>query len=978
MGRQRTNCVILAVLCAAGGLFAHPIHAAIQTASWIGGNGDWLGSPELWSPANLPNNTGSSQYNVVVSAPSPNPYYGGRYGVTFGGAAESAATVTINNLVINNKMAAVAQYGGTMDLGGAGSPGKLAIDAGYYYISGGLLENAAVATGSDGLFVVNGGTLKNVTVDGRNAVADFGGLNIANTAAAPDPVSNEVIYFGGSNTLLSFSDAAGTGGAAIGQTLINSTIYDNGFESTLDAGQKLTIGAGSTLSVNAFGSYSANATPLPATMTGGSITNDGAINVTFHNAPESLGMNQMGDITINPSNFDNRGVITVLPLCNLTISAANWTNSGTIQALPSPTPGYGKYYSELTFGGDWSNSGVIALNHDTGLSLGGNFKSSDIGLAPGGGVLAPNGAGVAITGTMDNTGDSIAFNSTTGGYGLEGTIVGGTISTIDPKTGMNYLGEGGPNGGTLRSVTLGTNLEAQSLTVQNTPGNDAGLMPNGHTLIVDGFINFQNTAGPEVFNNGAISAPYGGQISGTTWTIGPNASVDMARPLSNQPDNFTLLGKTSLTNYAPVTVGHMKLSLDNLQIAAGNFTNHGPITSDGTLDINAFSWTNTSAITINSYGVLYTSGNWSNTGSITAAPNSQIFLGGTFHASDVGLAPGGGTFTHPSMMQLEITGTMDLGGQTVTFGPSTGNWMLNGGTIANGSLEIAKQTYPNLWLTVTGNTPSTLENVKVIGNWSLGGTYSTLNIVNTGSTSDVLDLNGQTITINGSSVALALGTKDFGLQYDGATISNGNITIDGGNQITTPTALTIDPGAQITADTGQNSSATIQAASINLLGSIRAISNSTLYIDPSGMTVGGTLEADPSSIIAVETNLALASRGNFTVGLNSDQIAGLEIGGNLTLASGSVLNILPGTGLLGGHWYKLISYSGALSGTFSSVTPGYQLNYSAAGEILATPVPEAPTLALLCLAIPLLSFAGRKRRHLAVMEPGRRIRRRPE
>jgi len=154
----------------------------------------------------------------------------------------------------------------------------------------------------------------------------------------------------------------------------------------------------------------------------------------------------------------------------ITIKPDTFTNEGTLQANAGM----------IDIGGDWTNSGTLAVSGGGELNLGGTFTLADLG------TLTRTGGTVNIIGTLDNTGTTLALDATRGSWNLEwgGTIKGGTVIA---SGGAQMIGMGG----TLEGVTLNADTTIPNsgyLTVEN------GLVLNS-LLILDeyGTLHFDGT-----------------------------------------------------------------------------------------------------------------------------------------------------------------------------------------------------------------------------------------------------------------------------------------------------------------------------------------------------------------------------------------------------------------------------------------------------------------------------------------------------
>ena len=134
----------------------------------------------------------------------------------------------------------------------------------------------------------------------------------------------------------------------------------------------------------------------------------------------------------------------------------------------------------LITAGTWSNTGTMNVQSGATLNLGGSFTTAGLGIfapAPAG-SFSRTGGTVNVTGTLDNTGSTLALDSRTGGWNVAGgTIIGGTITT----SGGNVL-TAVDSSNTLSGVTLDGTLDMSSvfapkMTVTN------GLTLNGTILL---------------------------------------------------------------------------------------------------------------------------------------------------------------------------------------------------------------------------------------------------------------------------------------------------------------------------------------------------------------------------------------------------------------------------------------------------------------------------------------------------------------
>jgi hypothetical protein len=203
----------------------------------------------------------------------------------------------------------------------------------------------------------------------------------------------------------------------------------------------------------------------------------------------------------------------------------------------------------LTLNGSWSNASTISATNAT-VNLGGTFTEAALG------VFQRAGGTVNLTGLLDNTGQTLALDATTGSWVLAS---GGTI-----KNGTVRMGGGAEliaAGGTLDGVTLACDLDlrANGASVHILDG----LTLNGVTVWLGNGAG--TTAGQMYFDNSE-------RLGGTgTVVLGKNAS------------NGIYVGGTgsTLTIGSGVTVrGSSGTLASQSWWSAGSIVNQGTIAAD--------------------------------------------------------------------------------------------------------------------------------------------------------------------------------------------------------------------------------------------------------------------------------------------------------------------------------------------------------------------------------------------------------------
>ncbi|MCH8290642.1 Ig-like domain-containing protein [Candidatus Poribacteria bacterium] len=229
--------------------------------------------------------------------------------------------------------------------------------------------------------------------------------------------------------------------------------------------------------------------------------------------------------------------------------------------------------------------------------------------------------------------------------------------------------------------------------------------------------------------------------------------------------------------------------------------------------------------------------------------NRVVLSGGTLTVADIG------TFNRTGGT-VNLTGTLDNTGTTLTLDATTGDWQLNGGTILGG--EVIATAEAQLLIASNGN--NRLAGVMVNGDIEMSVNGAKL-LVEGG-----LTLNG-TITLSGTSAVLGfLDTQTFdsgtvvlsglsawlGLEGSGTLTLGPNVTVRGGNNggiassffIGGSTSTLINRG-RITADITNRTLSIFHSRPNNTFineGTIEATNNATLTINGSNFTNNGTIQ----------------------------------------------------------------------------------------------------------------------------------------
>lgn len=677
-----------------------------------------------------------------------------------------AITVSGGTLVLSDSFPASAigrlshtagnvQVSGVLD--NAGNHLTLDDRTGSWQLTGTIRGGTVTATGVDRLltrsFSTLDGVVYNGTLDVNNSLLTVkNGLTLNGTLLADAPGPGAGVNFQGSQTL------GGNG------TLVGSSSFPIDFEAaggTVTLAPTITVRGGTATLGNVInqGTIDASAATANITLSGtwhneGVITlGQGTVNLSGTFAAADLGDFRRSGGTVNLSGTVNNANR------NLTLNAAtgSWqlaggtirggtvmatggaalnltSRGGTLDGVSLFADVQVPANTFLGFAGTWSNHGTLTVSGGI-LNLGGTFSPAAVG------TLHRTGGTVNITGTLDNTGNTLVLNAATGSWRLAngGTIRGGFVVLVD---GVQLQSSGGIN-------------------------HLAGVVVNGYLAVTDGNLEIDGGLtlnGTLAVGSGAFPARV--RFAGTQ-TLAGAATVLLGAWPSNGLDD-----PTGTVTYAPTVLvrgGGGELS---------DFVNQGMI-EVSTPDAN---------LTLGADG-----GSWSNRGTL-ALTAGTLNLGSPSNTFTVAAL---GSFTRTGGT-VNLAGTLSNMGQTLTLNAATGSWLLAGGRITGGSLATAggaaliptsnKGTLSGVTLdtdiTVGPNT-----GLALAGNWvnhgvlsvmggrlDLGGsmTVATLGQIQQGS--GTVSLTG---TVNNTGTTLTLSDTTGRWILNGGTIQGGTVVTDG-------------------------------------------------------------------------------------------------------------------------------------------------------------------------------------------------------
>ena len=747
--------------------------------------------------------------------------------------------------------------------------------------------NLSIASGStlvaEGFnFTVNGTT----TVDGIishtsiTGVKTFIGLVTVNAGGTWDnsTINESITLRGGITNAGTFNAGTGiytfetnnqalTGTVSIPNVTVNVITLTN--NETLTVGTalagtgRLTQGVNATLDIGGASAI----TTLTASNSGNT--------VNFSGAAQAVNVSTYYNLTISGSGIKtlagNTLVDGVLTLTAGTLSVGTRTltlNGPTIAGTPENLATTAS--SSLVFGGTSSGvlipSSVVALG---GLSIT-NTNIVSIQSSPTiSGTFNPAGAGLSIG----------ANTLTLNGQINCGTLVGGTTSNIVI---------GGTGTASLAGVML-NNLTVNRATAM------CGSVTVGGTLAL---------------NTGALS------IAANTLTLsdGANLSYGGGSLTGGATSNLTIGTGTDFTINA-ISVGLNNFNTGRNIILGADLTVYGTVTlTAGTLTVGA------RTLTLNGPTIAGTPTNL-----VTSAASSLVFGGtssGVLIPSSV-VALGGLSIANTNIVSLQssptISGTFNPAGAGLSIGANTLtlNGPVNCGTLAGGAtsnIVMGGATATNI-PGVTLNNLTINRAVTLCGNVSVGGTLTltsgALSIAaNTLTLSDGANLSYGSGTLTGGATSnLNIGTgTDITLNAISAGLNNLNTS----RNITLGADLTVYGTLTLTANTF-----TVGARTLTLNGPTIAVVSGNLLTGPAAsLSFGGSSAG--VSIPASVTNL-----NNLTI----NNINGVTLTGNITLATGGVLTLTSGIMQAGTNVLKITNTNPVTAiiwspGSFVNVTSG--------------------------------------------------------
>jgi hypothetical protein len=672
----------------------------------------------------------------------------------------------------------------------SGTTQVLAINAGdtpYYgitinpntYASSTTFTNQKTVSASNGETLTIAGVWTNAaggTISATGATLDLGDQSDSSTNAWSNvgtiTATNSTVNLGGVFTLAAAGSFSRTGGTVNIVGTLNNT------------GNTLTL-TGTTGSWDLAG----------GTIKGGTYVSAGGALVFTTSGGTLDGLTANSDLNLNTGYSSTVSVKDGLTLNNVTLRLGD-----------APGNSYGYVYFVNTETLDGTN-GTVLFGGNSNNTLDTNSSSA---------VTLTIGSGITVRGAAGTLG---SFYST-GAIVNNGTILAdGSVGAGDFAFDRGYTGTSSTTGTSDAIDTSAANAAPQYVYQSVRYGSAfgytlSGLTPNAsYTVRLHFAETYFSSANQRVFNvsvNGTPVAALQGldvfaAAGGMDKALVKDVNSVTADASGNITVSFTATTDNAIVNGIEVlsgTTGVLTVNAGDtlyygLTISPATFTNQKTISASNTdtLTIGG-AWTNAAVATITATGTTLGLGDqyqygtlnpWSNAGTITAT-NSTVNLGGTFTTADLG------TFNHPGST-IDITGTLDNTGKTLTLDGTTGSWNLSGGTIKGGSYVSAGAA-----LVFTSN-GGTLDGLTANSDLDLGTNYGAYVIVKDG-----LTLNGTTLrlgNVTGSTYGYVYFDGDQTLTGTGATVLfGGNSSNEVHVGYSASATLTIDTGVTLRGGSG--------------------------------------------------------------------------------------------------------------------------------------------------------------------------------
>ena len=842
--------------------------------------------------------------------------------------------------------------GGTLSLtGGLTGDGAIAVNSGTLSVSGRVTGNGGVAVNNGGTLSLNG-----VALSGTGGAAINGGGTLVGTGT----IAGAVTVAGGSGpstqgTINMQNGSYGTltlggltvGDATTGTSLLNFEVGDGASDLISLGSNAFTANAGgAVVKISGIGALNAGDVFNLITFTNGSAPSG----ITLDPTTTQLGFNT-GSLILSASAVQLTLSGPAAPVtayftgayspvwngsdggtnANFTTDSAGTTNT---HQLPGPT-------SNVILASDAPSTGVTALGQNfsiaslTFTAAGASVTGSNtLTIGSGGITIDSDNAGATISTTGVVLGANQAWtNNSVSPMAVSANVSGTGALRINGNGGLILSGSNTYSGGT--TLNGGTLQLGSSFALGASTG---ALALNSGTLDMNGY---NPTVGAFSGSSGVIVTSV---VSGTgTLTAGDASNTTFAGILT---DSF--YGKVAFTKSGSGTLvftgansysGPTSVNSGTLQAGvAGAFGGSTVTINGGALDLNGFAPTNVLAVGAAANGSKLVNSNTNAvvvSNDIAVSSNFTVNTTGDITATRfIGQAAirtltkeGPGTLTtnggsHNNLMALV------LNAGTVVFANTSGYGADRGVTINGGTLRLSGANTNLLndgyYVAVNGGTFDLNGKSETIG--ALSGSAGGV-ITNSGSTTSTLTVTGAgtyggtfqdgaaplavTMTFTGTS------TLSGSNSFTGASMITNGVVVLANSDALRNTALNITTSGQsLVFDSSVSSHAFTVGSLANTAGSFTTLSDNAGTPNAVTLTVGGNngsttylgnllglgslVKTGTGTMTLTGTNLyagtTTVSQGVLAIGGSTASLAGYNVSGQVSVASGAELRVAMGTG----------------------------------------------------------------------------------
>lgn len=828
----------------------------------------------------------------------------------------------------------------------------------------GVIETASSATLTNGETISGWGTIENGTFVNNGTVNanQSGGLimvqNLTGTNTKTMEATNGATLelYGSTWTQTGLGTITAQTGSSV--ELTNNTSITGGTLSTVGTGQFFAASNNVVYLANLTNSGTFNIDNNAQTELTGTITNNGSFNITSTGNDTYLLIN--GPVTLKGT-----GTITLGGSCNTcdilygegtapaltssnTIQGAGFIGDGNMAFTNSGTVDANVAGANLTL--DLNSTGLTNYNGTTTTLTGGSYISN------GGNLVYNFGSATGITtlsASVTEEGGGQFLNSFNNSNTNALANLTSITSTGAFTTDVNFADAGAfSNAGSL-TILAGTTFKVQSLSQISSGSLTAG------TYVLDSNLDITGAA-QTITTNAANLTLAGGTIENTSnstnalaslatntgkLTLGSGTAFTTSASSFSNTGTLTLAAGSTFTAPALAQISGTTLSGGtfvlggNLDLNSGVSitTNSSTLTLEGTGTIKSGSAnalaglaTNTKSLTLADDANFTTTGNFSNTGTLTVDSGSTFKVTSAlsqYHSTTNTLQ--GGTFVVGGNLDAALGAngietdssniTLDGTGEIVNTSASNANGLLNLNTISStGAFTLASDanftTAGNLTnsgkltvnagstLTVTGSLTNLATGTLTGGTYTIGGTLQ-LTSANGG-----IQTNDATLTLTGASAKILDGTSNALSTFNN---NDGSLTLSSAATLTTATSASF------------NNSGTVDLAkgtALTVGGTNNAYdqTSGTTTVDGT-LTVAGGLSLTGGTIQGAGTIKANTSN-DATINVGDAGKAGLlTITGTYTQLSSATLNVSIGGATADTQYSQLkISGTASLGGTLTA------------------------------------------------------------